>query len=301
MRACGCVEKTFEKCFLRKKEHDVCAHACSLCMFARKAEAQLFLTVDFVWFGYMQGSGGGPTEGNCSGYLLRSTSKKWVKNSILAVDAGTHLSGIVKILENHASTRKNSEDSPFAGAPLPAGSPKVNAAFITRELVSTYLLTHSHLDHLSGFVINTASFSNMAQPKRVAALPHVINALKTHIFNDVIWPNLSDEDAGVGLLTYQRMQVAHPYIPVSEGLSAQVWAVSHGHCMKSHTHWGRKSSAGIPCDGAHSGHDHQARWCVLDSAVFFVRDDASGQEVMMWGDVEPGPFRPPCPVYAHRY
>lgn len=244
----------------------------------------------------MQGSGGGPTEGNCSGYLLRSTSKRWAKNSILAVDAGTHLSGIVKILDDHAPNRKNPEASPFEGAPLPGASSKVNAAFITRELVSTYLLTHSHLDHLSGFVINTASFSNTAQPKRVAALPHVINALKTHIFNDVIWPNLSDEDAGVGLLTYQRMQVAHTYIPVSDGLSAQVWAVSHGHCMKLHTHWGRKSSAGLPCDGAHSGHNHQARWCVLDSAVFFVRDDTSGQEVMMWGDVEPGSFPPSDPT-----
>lgn len=251
------------------------------------------------------GSGGGPSEGNVSGYLVRSTSKHWAKNSLLAVDAGTHLSGIIRILENHASCFSRSSTSPspeckesddttadafpFSGASLPSEHAKVNASYIVSELVSTYLLTHTHLDHLSGFVINTAALKDTKNPKRLAALPHVINAVKSHIFNDVIWPNLSDEDAGVGLITYQRLNVAQNYVSVCEGLSTQAWPVSHGHCMKMHTHWGRKSSAGLdPCDVASNQHgNHQPRWCVLDSAVYFVRDEATGKELMMWGDVEP--------------
>jgi cAMP phosphodiesterase len=261
----------------------------------------------FVWFGYMQGSGGGPSESNVSGYLIRSTATKWTKNSLLAVDAGTHLSGIIRILEDNVTLSSKSTSSkfpssasiataesgifPFSGASLPSEAPKTNASYILRELVSTYLITHTHLDHLSGFVINTASFTQEASPKRLAALPNVINAIKTHIFNDVIWPNLSDENAGVGLVTYQRLSAAADYVPMSEGLSAQAWPVSHGHCMKMHTHWGRKSTAGLdPCSNSqgHSMQNHQTRWCVLDSAVFFIRDSATGKEVMMWGDVEPG-------------
>ncbi|KAF8253930.1 cyclic-AMP phosphodiesterase [Wilcoxina mikolae CBS 423.85] len=255
----------------------------------------------------MQGSGGGPSESNVSGYLIRSTATKWAKNSLLAVDAGTHLSGIVRILEDNTLFSKSTSSKipsstsssiattepdifAFSGAPLPSQAPRTNASFILRELVSTYLITHTHLDHLSGFVINTAALTQETSPKRLAALPHVIDAVKNHIFNDVIWPNLSDENAGVGLVTYQRLSTAADYVSVSEGLSAQAWPVSHGHCMKMHTHWGRKSTAGLdPCDVSrnHSIQNHQARWCVLDSAVFFIRDSATGKEVMMWGDVEP--------------
>lgn len=261
------------------------------------------LTSVSVWFGYLQGSGGGPSEGNLSGYLVRSTATRWAKNSIVAVDAGTHLAGIVQILQDGAAGSTASPASapgpavdsslPFSGAPLPGETPRSNAAFILHELVATYLITHTHLDHLAGFVINTASFGQDNSPKRLAALPHVITAVKTHIFNDVIWPNLSDEDAGVGLVTYQRMAAQADYVTVSEGLSAQAWPVSHGHCMKTHTHWGRKSTAGLEqCDAGHAAHaaaqSLQARWCVLDSAVFFIRDSATAKEVMMWGDVEPG-------------
>lgn len=245
------------------------------------------------------GSGGGPSENNVSGYLVRTTATGWAKNSLLALDAGTHLGGIIRILENHTSLATSAPtptgqtygmpgDFPFEGAPLPGKSPTANASFITRELVSTYVLTHSHLDHLSGFVINTASFVPSGSPKRLAALPGVINAIKTHIFNNIIWPNLSDEDSGVGLVSYLRLPAGGDYIPVTDGMSVQVWPVSHGHCMKRHTHWGRKSTAGLdPLDAESNASSHESKWCVLDSAAYFIRDDSTWKEVLMWGDVEP--------------
>jgi cAMP phosphodiesterase len=251
--------------------------------------------------GYVQGSGGGPAEGNVSGYLIRSTATNWAKNSVLAVDAGTHLSGIIKILEENdrnskiisagvtsnstKSTSNDITDFAFAGAPLPHENPTANASHILRSLISTYLITHSHLDHISGLIINTASFTDPSNPKKLAALPHVISSLKSHIFNDVIWPNLSNEENGVGLVAYQRLQAASTYVPVSEGLTAQAWPVSHGNCMKKHTHWGRKSTAGL--EGIESAQVLKERWCVVDSAVFFIRDKETGAEAMMWGDVEP--------------
>lgn len=252
----------------------------------------------------MLGSAGGPSESNVSGYLIRSTATAWAKGSVLAVDAGTHLAGIIRILEEHngswlADSPRTEDGSvsipapdgngvakrpfPFVGADLPHNTPRANAVHVTRELVSTYLITHPHLDHLSGLVINTASFTQTKYPKRIASLPATIDAIKTHIFNDVIWPNLSDEGCGVGLVTYQRLPVAaSEYVEVSKGLSVQAWPISHGHCMNTHSHRGSISAGAERSPGG-----TVKRMCVYDSAVFFIRDEATKQEVMMWGDVEP--------------
>lgn len=54
------------------------------------------------------------------------------------------------------------------------------------------LLTHSHLDHICNlpFLLNT-TIGEMKHTVEVFALDHTIEALKTHIFNGVIWPDFS--------------------------------------------------------------------------------------------------------------
>ena len=264
--------------------------------------------------------------------LVRSTATNWVKDSLVAVDAGTHLSAIIRILQeslppvNGVDGQSSAADGdkpvrttlsagPFAGLEVPHKSAKANAAHVTRDLVSTYLITHPHLDHLSGFVVNTASFQHTSRPKRLAALPQTIDAIKAHLFNDVIWPNLTDEEGGVGLVTYMRLveggndALGHGsgkgYIEVCNGLAAKCSAISHGHCMKKHYH--RGSSAQLdpneltPSAGRRSSADtlhgrrnsQQVRGriveeeCVYDSSAFFIRDDATGKEILIFGDVEP--------------
>ncbi|KAH0543238.1 hypothetical protein FGG08_002402 [Glutinoglossum americanum] len=211
----------------------------------------------------------------------------------------------------------STKEGPFAGLEFPHESARANAAFITREMVSTYLITHPHLDHISGFVVNTASLQETSRPKRVAALPSTIDAIKRHIFNDIIWPNLSDENGGVGLITYTRLTEAgnaalevgesRGYVEVCDGLSVKSWSISHGHCMKAHSH--RGSSAGLHTEmsaattaaaareplspGPDSDRLMAARThtlekpCVYDSTAFFIKDVASGREVLIFGDVEP--------------
>jgi cAMP phosphodiesterase len=227
---------------------------------------------------------------------VRSTATNWSKNSVIAVDAGSHLASITRILEQHfplvsdpesdraARDSKNGNgdrghlvsspsgpahvslsdddsdvDTPFsereapitlttlkegafAGLPFPHASARANALHVMREHISTYLITHPHLDHVSGFVINTAAFHNTSRPKRLAALPFTVNAIKTHIFNNVIWPNLTDEEGGVGLVTFQRLAEGgnialgegsgRGFIEVCDGLGVKGFKVSHGHCMR---------------------------------------------------------------------
>ena len=54
------------------------------------------------------------------------------------------------------------------------------------------LLTHSHLDHVAALPLMVDSIaSQLTEPIRVSALPGTIAALKTHVFNNVIWPDFS--------------------------------------------------------------------------------------------------------------
>ena len=234
---------------------------------------------------------------------MRSIASNWSKGSVLALDAGTHLSAIARILQHDfpasvdgkksttAETRKKNDllrskikdsakgsdmgetdggrsvtpspllqqgvklnSGPFAGLPFPHASFNANAVHVVREHVSTYLITHPHLDHLSGFAINTAAFHNTSRPKRLAALPSTVSAIKTHIFNDIIWPNLSDEDGGVGFVTFQRLTEGgnialgeghgRGYIEVCNGLGVKGFRVSHGHNLQTPHHLlhGRQNS-----------------------------------------------------------
>lgn len=204
-------------------------------------------------------------------------------------------------------------DGPFSGFECPHSSSEANAAYVTREIIDTYVITHPHLDHISGFVVNTASLKG-ARPKRLAGLPTTIEAFKRHIFNNVIWPNLSDENNGAGLITYLRLvEGGSPaigegpskgYTEVAEGLSIKPWSVSHGHCMERHSH--RGSSVGLhrvsfdagaprsPTGGSTAAlspgaipRSDASHICVYDSSAYFVRDVESGKEVLMFGDVEP--------------
>ena len=202
---------------------------------------------------------------------------------------------------------------PLAEFELPHTSPKANAAYFVRNLITTYLITHPHLDHISGFVINTAGFQHTSRPKRLAGLPVTIDAFKSHVFNDVLWPNLSDEDGGVGLVSYMRLAEGgnlaigegegRGYIEVCDGLAVKGWSVSHGKCMHNH---GRHSSGSghtqeafteslsrRPSQNVNAGtsqgyqHNQNHGPCVIDSSAFFLRDDHTGKEILIFGDVEP--------------
>jgi cAMP phosphodiesterase len=201
-------------------------------------------------------------ESNVTAFLVRSISSSWRKGSVVAVDAGVHLGAILRILEKTQPPGLGTTDElglpytlqegPFKGLEVPHASAAANAAHIHRTLIDTYLITHPHLDHISGFVINTAGLPG-SRPKRLAGLPSTIAAFKTHIFNNVIWPNLSDENNGAGLVTYMRLvEGGSPalgegegkgYLEISDGLAVKIWGVSHGHCIERHSHRGSGSSA----------------------------------------------------------
>ena len=69
-------------------------------------------------------------------------------------------------------------------------------------------LTHSHLDHITSipFLVDTL-FDTIKEPIIVHALAATIDALKTHIFNNIIWPDFSRlPNADNPVMQYQVMQ-----------------------------------------------------------------------------------------------
>ena len=58
--------------------------------------------------------------------------------------------------------------------------------------VDHVLLTHAHLDHVASLpLMLDAIAARRSHPVLVHALPGTIDALKQHIFNDVIWPDFT--------------------------------------------------------------------------------------------------------------
>lgn len=197
---------------------------------------------------------------------------------MVAVDAGTLFAGITRIFEccelEFHEDKCVVQDGPFSGLSLPHRTARANAGHVIRDIVGTILVTHPHLDHLSALAINSQVLEAGSGPKAVAALPSVLTAIKEHLFNDSIWPNMSDEDGGAGLYTYQRLVEGGNlrfgrgetlgYVQACEGVLTKCLSVSHGHQKL--------------------GQDDRS---VTESSAFFFRDQHTSREMIIFGDVEP--------------
>ena len=93
--------------------------------------------------------------------------------------------------------------------------------------IDDVFLTHSHLDHILSLPLMLDSVGGLrSQPLRVHALAETLSALKTHIFNDVIWPDFSvipRPDAPY--MTFHEIELGRTYI--AGGKSIEVLSAVH--------------------------------------------------------------------------
>ncbi len=105
--------------------------------------------------------------------------------------------------------------------------------------IERVFLTHSHLDHIAALPLMVDSTASRRRtPLQIHALAGTIDALKTHIFNDVIWPDFSQIPSSLApfisfhpLSTGQSLQVAGKAIevmPAVHTVPAVGYAVSGG-------------------------------------------------------------------------
>ncbi len=137
------------------------------------------------------GTAGGLTESNLSSYLLAPTGS----TDFVALDAGTLLTGL-----QQANRKGNLSD-----IALPTSSSLSVEGQVLTQHIKAYLLSHAHLDHLAGLVLNSPEDVS----KNILALPSTIEQLRDHVFNEHIWPNFGDEGPGRPLKKYHFVRL-HP-------------------------------------------------------------------------------------------
>ncbi|MCH9609759.1 MAG: hypothetical protein S4CHLAM45_01500 [Chlamydiales bacterium] len=154
------------------------------------------------------GMTGGPRENNISGYLLYPSD---APEQVIGLDAGTLLHGIEIAYE-----RGSLDDFNLS-----------HAGELLTEKIKAYLISHAHLDHIAGLVIN----SQVDSHKAVLGIPSTIDNLIEYIFNWKTWPNYGNEGASpaLGIYNYQRLEL-HKQTPIPKtDLTAETYLLSHPH------------------------------------------------------------------------
>jgi 3',5'-cyclic-nucleotide phosphodiesterase len=157
------------------------------------------------------GTAGGLHEANLSAYLLAPIGER----RFIALDAGTILSGL------QVAARMGS----FADIQVPPASPLTLEGLILREHIAAYALSHAHLDHISGLILNAPDDS----PKPIFGLDATLDVLRDHVFNWQLWPNFGNEGRAPQLrqYTYQRLQPARAYAVPGTAMTLQAFPLSH--------------------------------------------------------------------------
>ena len=100
--------------------------------------------------------------------------------------------------------------------------------------MENYLITHSHLDHVSALIINSAGFNNKLLNKIVYGSHCTINAIQKHLFNGKIWPNMPSFD----IVDLRYMDSSHKF-PIRVGkYDVKMFDLSHGEFSKLVEHEG---------------------------------------------------------------
>ena len=156
------------------------------------------------------GCSGGPRENNISGYLISPLStQQWV-----ILDAGSLLGGI-----DIALAKDNLQNVPFTDPE------STQACEMLVKHIKGYLLSHAHLDHISGLVLN----SQVDSKKYILGIDSTIDNLRDHIFNGKIWPNYGNEgnEPIINLYQYVRLPLhQEQQIPDTE-MTVEAYLLSH--------------------------------------------------------------------------
>lgn len=218
-----------------------------------------------------------------SAYLVKSAQTPWESQCMLAVDGGTMVSGVADALtmqQQNENLQNAAGHVPWVFPPeaLPAGSDTNTQAWhIVREFLSSICVTHEHLDHIWGFVLNSAGFSE-TKPKILAGMTDCVDALKRHVFNGLIWPNLTNEGIQpANYITLHRFEPTKFTSGLARNLEVAAYAISHG------SHAERQRRMSLPPAQFMSFSNTSS----YESTAYFIRDCITNKVLLMWGDVEP--------------
>lgn len=148
---------------------------------------------------------GGIDESNLSAYMVGAAGS----NNYICMDAGTLHSGIEKAVSKHTFN-----------AP---------AETVLKQYIKGYFISHAHLDHVSGLIINSPEDST----KSIYGLPSCLETIKTHYFTWASWANFAGDGEKPVLkkYSYKPMEPGQPVTVDGTGLSVQVFPLSHSNLV----------------------------------------------------------------------
>ena len=157
------------------------------------------------------GAAGGLSEDNLTSYLLAPLGE----NRFIALDAGTLLAGI-RVAASRGS---------FADIHVPPESSLTLAGWILQKQIKAYVLSHAHLDHTSGLILNAPDDS----PKPILGLDATLDTLRDHMFNWQVWPNFGNEGRAPQLrkYVYQRLRPGQEYVIPETSMTLRAFPLSH--------------------------------------------------------------------------
>lgn len=144
---------------------------------------------------------GGVDEANLSAYLVAPTHSK----DYVCLDAGTIHAGIEKAVENKLF--------------------KVSSSEVLRKYIKGYLISHAHLDHVSGLIINSPADSS----KTIYATEKCMEMMKNHYFNGETWANFGDSGLGFPLKKYhfQTLNLGEETKITNTQMTVKAFPLSH--------------------------------------------------------------------------
>jgi cAMP phosphodiesterase len=150
---------------------------------------------------------GGLDECNLSAYLVASAGS----SEFICIDAGTVYSGLT--VARKKGTIKKTEQ-----------------AFLT-DNIKGYFISHGHLDHVAGLILNSPEDSK----KPIYALPEVLDVFKVNYFTRNAWANFGSEGEAPILNKYQYVSLVPKVKKAAEGtdLTVQAFELSHVNPYKS--------------------------------------------------------------------
>jgi len=150
---------------------------------------------------------GGIDESNLSAYMLAPTNS----NNFVCLDAGTLHYGIEKAVEKKVFS--------------------VPSEQVLRRYIKGYLISHSHLDHLSGLIINSPEDT----AKNIYAFADCIETFKTRYFTWKSWANFADEGETPQLRKYHyKVLTPGDETPIENTeMTVKAFSLSHSNLTSS--------------------------------------------------------------------
>ena len=173
---------------------------CHLLVGAQPTKANYFRVVPL-------GVTGGLDESNLSAYLVAPAGS----DLYYSLDAGTLYFGIRAAIRNGV----------FKGSP----------SQVLRTQIEGYLITHAHLDHVAGLIMNSPADGH----KTIYAMAPAIHTLITHYFTWESWANFGDKGQKPALnkYHYQIMYQDSLYPLPPTGMTVQAFPLSHGNIQST--------------------------------------------------------------------